>query len=71
MKGHVLKGISKGRISLVKDVIEDQVMRHCLQNSKLPIRRVEFTGSTYEGLQTEAAEKVSVMVILKTTKSWL
>jgi len=32
---------------------------------------VEFTGSAYEGLQTEAAEKVSVMVVLKTTKSWL
>ena len=56
---------------LVKDVVEGQVMRYCLQNSKLPIRKVEFTGSAYEGLQTDAAEKVSVMVVLKTTKSWL
>jgi len=56
---------------LVKDVIEGQVMRYCLQNSKLPIRKVEFTGSVHEGLQTEDDEKVSVMVILKTTKSWL
>ena len=54
---------------LVKDYIEDQVMVYCRQNSSLPILRLEFTGSVYERLKTEAADEVDVMVVLKTTRS--
>ena len=53
---------------LVRDYIENQVMMHCRQNSSLPILRLEYTGSVYEGLKTEAADEVDVMVVLKTTK---
>ena len=53
---------------LVRNYIENQVMMHCRQNSALPISRLEYTGSVYEGLKTEAADEVDVMVVLKTTK---
>ena len=53
---------------LVKDYVEDQVMKYCRQNSTLPILRLEYTGSVYEGLKTEAADEVDVMVVLKTTR---
>lgn len=56
---------------LVKDNIEDQVMRYCRQKSKLPILKVEYCGSVYERLETEPADKVVVMVVLKTGKSWM
>ena len=55
---------------LVKDYIEDEIMTYCQQNSSLPILRLEFTGSVYERLKTEAADEVDVMVVLKTTKPW-
>jgi len=54
---------------LVKDYIEDQVMKYCRQYSTLPILRLEYTGSVYERLKTEAADEVDVMVVLQTTKS--
>ena len=53
---------------LVTNYIENQVMMHCRQNSSLPILRLEYTGSVYEGLKTEAADEVDVMVVLETTK---
>ncbi len=56
---------------LVKDYVEDRVMRYCRQKSKLPILKVEYSGSAYERLETDPADKVKVMVVLKTTKSWL
>ncbi|XP_078344598.1 cyclic GMP-AMP synthase-like receptor 3 [Oculina patagonica] len=56
---------------LVKDYVEDRIMRYCRQKSKLPILKVEYSGSAYERLETEPADKVKVMVVLKTTKSWL
>ena len=52
---------------LARNYIENQVMMHCRQNSSLPILRLEYTGSVYEGLKTEAADEVDVMVVLKTT----
>ena len=55
--------------SLVKNYIEDQVMKYCRQNSTLPILRLEYTGSVYERLKTGAADEVDVMVVLQTTKS--
>ena len=55
--------------TLVKNYIEDQIMMYCRQNSTLPILRLEYTGSVYERLKTEAADEVDVMVVLKTTKS--
>ena len=50
---------------LVKDYIEDQIMVYCRKNSSLPILRLEYTGSVYEKLKTEAADEVDVMVVLK------
>ena len=55
--------------SLVKNYIEDQVMKYCRQNSTFPILRLEYTGSVYERLKTEAADEVDVMVVLQTTRS--
>lgn len=53
---------------LIKDCIEDQVMKYCQQNSPLPILRLEYTGSVYEGLKTEAADEADIMVVLKTAR---
>jgi len=55
--------------SLVKNYIEDQVMKYCREKSTLPILRLEFTGSVYERLKTEAADEVDVMVVLQTNRS--
>ncbi|KAJ7353778.1 hypothetical protein OS493_032363, partial [Desmophyllum pertusum] len=62
------KDMSNSR-TLVKDYIEEQIMVYCRQKSSLPILRLEYTGSVYERLKTEAADEVDVMVVLKTTKS--
>jgi len=53
---------------LVRNYVEGQVMVYCRQNSALPILRLEYTGSVYEGLKTEAADEVDVMVVLKTNR---
>ena len=55
---------------LVKDYIEDRIMEYCRQNSELPILNLQYTGSVYERLKTEAADEVDVMVVLKTSKPW-
>ncbi|KAL9965092.1 hypothetical protein ACROYT_G028841, partial [Oculina patagonica] len=55
---------------LVRDYIEDEIMWYCRRNSTLPILKLEYTGSVYERLKTEAADEVDVMVVLKTTKPW-
>ena len=57
------------RRRLVKEHIEDQVMKYCRENSALPVLRLEYTGSVYERLKTEAADEVDVMVVLRTTNS--
>ena len=57
--------------SLVRDCIKDQIIEYCKQNSSLPILRIEYTGSVYERLQTEAADEVDIMVVLKTHKPLL
>ena len=54
---------------LVNEHIEDQVMKYCKEKSILPILRLEYTGSVYEKLKTEAADEVDVMVVLRTTRS--
>lgn len=51
--------------ALVRDYIEDEIMVYCRQNSTLPILRLEYTGSVYERLKTEASDEVDVMVVLK------
>lgn len=53
---------------LVTDYVQGQVMVFCKQRSSLPILKLEYTGSVYERLKTEAADEVDVMVVLKTTK---
>ena len=55
---------------LVRDYIEDEIMWYCRRNSTLPIQNLEYTGSVYERLKTEAADEVDVMVVLKTYKPW-
>ena len=52
---------------LVTSDIENQVIEYCRRNSILPILNLEYTGSVYEGLKTEAADEVDIMVVLKTT----
>ena len=53
---------------LVTDYVQDQVMVFCKQRSSLPILKLEYTGSVYERLKTEAADEVDVMVVLRTTR---
>ena len=56
--------------NLVKDYVENQIMTYCRKMSSIQISRLEYTGSVYERLKTEAADEVDVMVVLKTTKPW-
>ena len=53
---------------LVVEYIEEQVIKYCRQKSSIQILRPEYTGSVYEGLKTEAADEVDVMVVLGTTR---
>ena len=48
--------------------VEDQVTVFCQQHSSLPILKLEYTGSVYERLKTEAADEVDVIVVLRTTR---
>ena len=57
--------------ALVRDYIEDEIMVYCRQNSTLPILRLEYTGSVYKRLKTEASDEVDVMVVLKTDRPLL
>ncbi|XP_020610963.1 cyclic GMP-AMP synthase-like [Orbicella faveolata] len=52
---------------LVKDYVEDEVIPYCKRNSPLPLLRLEYTGSMYEGLKCEAADEADLMVVLDTT----
>ena len=52
--------------TLVKDYIEGQVISFCRDHSVIEILKLEYTGSFYEGLKTEAADETDIMVILKT-----
>jgi len=53
---------------LVQTYVESQVMEYCKQNSILSILRLEYAGSVYEGLKTEAADEVDIKVVLKTNR---
>ena len=53
---------------LVTDYVQGQVMVFCKQRSSLPILKLEYTGSVYERLKTEAADEVDVIVVLRTTR---
>jgi len=52
---------------LVKDYVEDEVIPYCKRNSPLPLLRLEYTGSMYEGLKCEVADEADLMVVLDTT----
>ena len=52
---------------LIKDYVEDQIIYHCERNSPLPLLRLEYTGSMYEGLKSVAAGEVDLMLIVGTT----
>ena len=52
--------------TLVKDYIEGQVISFCRDHSVIEILKLEYTGSFYEGLKTEAADETDITVILKT-----
>lgn len=54
---------------LVKDYIEDQIIAYIEKNSEIKNLELEYTGSFYEGLKTEAADEADIMVILKTPNS--
>ena len=53
---------------LVNKYVEDQVIVFCQQYSSLPKLKLEYTGSVYERLKTEAADEVDVMVVLRTKR---
>lgn len=48
----------------MEDYVEHQIT-DCIENSKLPIERLEYTGGFYERLKTEAYDKADLMVVLK------
>lgn len=50
--------------SLVDEYVKDEVLNYIRQNSDIPLRNLEYTGSQYERLKTEAADEVDVMVVL-------
>ena len=52
--------------TLVKDYIEGQVTAFFRDHSVIEILKLEYTGSFYEGLKTEAADETDITVILKT-----
>ena len=52
--------------TLVKDYIEGQVTAFFRDHSVIEILKLEYTGSFYEGLKTDAADETDIMVILKT-----
>ena len=56
--------------ALVRDYVEGHIIEYCRQYSPLPILRLEYTGSVYERLKTEASDEVDLMVVLKTDKPW-
>ena len=51
---------------LVKEYIEDKIIMYCRENSKIQILKLEYTGSFYERLKTEAADEVDIMIVFKT-----
>lgn len=59
--------MARSRELVTKD-IQNQVMAYCQRNSTLPILKLEYTGSVYEGLKTEAADEVDIMVVLNTNR---
>ena len=59
--------MARSRELVTKD-IKNQVMAYCERNSTLPILKLEYTGSVYEGLKTEAADEVDIMVVLNTNR---
>ena len=54
---------------LVKEYIEDKIIMYCQENSKIQILKLEYTGSFYEKLKTEAADEVDIMVVFKTQRA--
>ena len=51
---------------LVKEYIEDKIIMYCRENSKIQILKLEYTGSFYERLKTEAADEVHIMIVFRT-----
>ena len=54
---------------LVKEYIENKIIVYCQENSKIQILKLEYTGSFYEKLKTEAADEVDIMVVFKTQRA--
>ena len=54
---------------LVKEYIENKIIMYCQENSKIQILKLEYTGSFYEKLKTEAADEVDIMVVFKTQRA--
>lgn len=54
---------------LVDSYLKNGVLQYIFDNSQpLSISKLEYTGSLYERLKTEAADEVDVMVVLQTAK---
>lgn len=54
---------------LITECVEKEILRYCMQKSSLPILRLEYRGSMYEGLKTEAADEADLMVVIKATEA--
>lgn len=54
---------------LMTELVEKEILRYCLEKSSIPILRLEYRGSMYEGLKTEAADEADLMVVINATEA--
>ncbi|XP_031556133.1 uncharacterized protein LOC116292926 isoform X2 [Actinia tenebrosa] len=54
--------------SLVEKYVKDELWNYIRENSEFPLQKLEYTGSHYERLKTEAADEVDVMLVLDAKK---
>ncbi|KAL9958845.1 hypothetical protein ACROYT_G035914, partial [Oculina patagonica] len=54
---------------LMTEVVEKEILRNCFAKSSLPILKLEYRGSMYEGLKTEAADEADLMVVINATEA--
>jgi len=54
---------------LLTECVEKEIPGYCMQKSSLPILRVEYRGSMYEGPKPEAADEADLMVVIKATEA--
>lgn len=53
---------------LLDEYVNKALLNYITVNSDVPLRNLQYTGSHYEHLKTEAADEIDVMVVLDCTK---